>query len=654
MSDKIGLLCFFTILCGSFVSAEEPIRFDFTQRETGAVTRLDVPGGTLRAEPGHAEILAPPNNRATRMLRINGGTEKSILFELDKTRPLGLVQLKLERWTRQEPFELKVELQTEAGWTEVLRLDKSFGTGDQPPKIATIEKGVEARALRMTATTAEQGGVLVKEVFLGPFGKLQCLDLEPDRLKTITTPILPGGGGTPVQKVDFLVYGGTDPIETVVRVNLQNTRHLASAAIGLGAERYPVTSLKDGETQIRFKKPLVGRQELTLLLEPKEGTRLDQRVGGGITAIELPDRKVRFDTQSEWPVARLLVAPGLNGVHTYRIPGIVTSKKGTLLAVYDIRYKHAGDLPADIDVGLSRSTDGGETWEAPRVIMNFGTGDPKEGVGDPAILVDDRTGRIWVAAIWAHGGHSLRTSKSGLKLGESGQFVLSYSDDDGKTWSEPRNITPEIAPDKDWRIVFNGPGGGITTRGGDLVFAAQYWDAENMPHATLVFSRDRGETWKIGKPARSNTTEAQVVELSDGSLMLNMRDNRGGSRAVSVTKDFGETWTEHPSNRKTLPEPVCQASLLRLDWTSGKEKKGRLAFLNPNVTRGRYNMTLQISEDDGLTWPRKLRLYDPNCYGYSSLTLIGDEHLGALYETTGGLIFQKIRISDVKPGVDLP
>ncbi len=464
----------------------------------------------------------------------------------------------------------------------------------------------------------------------------------------IVTPVLIGGKGTIVQRLELPASGSIDAQDISLTVTLRGTKHLASAAIAVGSEQFPLETLKDGANTIRFKNHSEVRQTLTLLLEPKEGVKLGSRIQGGITEITAAGRTTRFENSSEWTVARLLVAPGQNGVHTYRIPGIVTSKKGTLLAVYDIRYKHAGDLPADIDVGLSRSTDGGEHWEEPRVIMNFGTGDAGEGVGDPAILVDDKTGRIWVAALWAHGGHSIRTSKSGMKLGESGQFVLCYSDDDGVTWSEPRNITPEIAAGKDWKIVFNGPGGGITMRDGTLVFAAQFWDANHMPHATLVFSRDRGETWKIGKPARSNTTEAQVVELSDGSIMLNMRDNRGGSRAVAVTDDFGETWTEHPTSRKALPESVCQASLLRLDWVSGSEKKGLLAFLNPHVTRGRSDMTLQISEDDGLTWPRKLRVYEPNGYGYSSMTLIDARHLGLLYETAGGLIFQKIEISGVK------
>src|SRR5699024_5713877 len=94
--------------------------------------------------------------------------------------------------------------------------------------------------------------------------------------------------------------------------------------------------------------------------------------------------------------------------------------------------------------------------------------------------------------------------------------------------------------EKEWHIVFNGPGRGITMENGTLVFAGQYWDENGMPHSTIIYSEDHGKTWQIGTGAKPNTTEAQVVQLSDGTLMLNMRDNRGGSRSVYTTDDMGQ------------------------------------------------------------------------------------------------------------------
>ncbi|MBQ5789759.1 MAG: exo-alpha-sialidase, partial [Thermoguttaceae bacterium] len=335
-------------------------------------------------------------------------------------------------------------------------------------------------------------------------------------------------------------------------------------------------------------------------------------------------------------------------VAKYRIPGIVKTLNGTLVAVYDARWKHSGDLPADVDVACSRSFDGGKTWEPMQIAMNYDGADPaKEGVGDPAILVDPKTGRLWLAALWAHNGKSIHASQPGLKIGTSGRLVLSYSDDDGASWSEPIDITNVAAEGENWRILFQGPGCGIATRGGQLVFPAQFIDENGVWFSTLVWSGDGGKSWKAGNGAVRMTCEAQVVELNDGALMLNMRNFEGRARSVAVTRDFGETWEEHPTSKKALVEPICQASLIRFSSTLDGDKGDLLAFMNPNSKNGRVDMTLKLSADEGTTWDRELLLYRPGCWGYSSLVKIDDETVGALYETLGGLIFQTVKIADV-------
>tara|TARA_R110002049_G_scaffold93815_10_gene231605 strand:+ start:1861 stop:3438 length:1578 start_codon:yes stop_codon:yes gene_type:complete len=339
-------------------------------------------------------------------------------------------------------------------------------------------------------------------------------------------------------------------------------------------------------------------------------------------------------------------------VDTYRIPGLVTTTKGSLLAVYDNRYKGSVDLQADADVGMSRSTDGGTTWEPMKVIMDMGEygGKPQNenGIGDPSILVDRKTGTIWVAAVWAHGHPGERNwhaSKPGMTPEETSQFVLVKSEDDGLTWSDPINITSQIKK-PEWQLVLQGPGKGITLKDGTLVFPAQYKDKNRMPHATIVYSKDAGLSWEIGTGARSNTTEAQVVQLEDESLMLNMRDNRGGARAVAITKDLGQTWEEHSSSRKALIEPVCMASLISLDHT---EKGKLLFFFNPNNDKQRKNMTIKTSFDQGITWPteNQLELYEDSCYGYSCMTVIDENHIGILYEGNKELYFEKVNLNEL-------
>ena len=171
---------------------------------------------------------------------------------------------------------------------------------------------------------------------------------------------------------------------------------------------------------------------------------------------------------------------GDDGVAAYRIPGLATSNKGTLLGVYDVRHNNSADLQEYVEIGLSRSTDGGQTWEKMRIPMSFGEheGLPKaqNGVGDPAILVDRKTGTIWIIAAWTHGmgnGRAWWNSQPGMDMHHTAQLMLVKSDDDGKTWSEPINITEQVK-DPSWYFLLQGPGRGISMDDGTLVFASQY------------------------------------------------------------------------------------------------------------------------------------------------------------------------------------
>ena len=146
---------------------------------------------------------------------------------------------------------------------------------------------------------------------------------------------------------------------------------------------------------------------------------------------------------------------------------------------------------------------------------------------------------------------------------------------------------------------------------GTLVFPIQFIDSTRVPNAGIMYSKDRGETWKIHNYARTNTTEAQVAEVEPGVLMLNMRDNRGGSRAVATTKDLGKTWTEHPSSRKALQEPVCMASLISVKAADNTLNKDILFILQSEYGKRsssyhdqgqsgwRYHLATRTSSDAG-------------------------------------------------------
>lgn len=407
-----------------------------------------------------------------------------------------------------------------------------------------------------------------------------------------------------------------------------------------------------------------GKNQFWLSIELQDSPDLSHKIGARLVSLEMSDGSfVQQKNTKKASLQRIGIALRQindDGVNTFRIPGLVTTNKGTLIGVYDVRYNDPVDLQEDIDVGLSRSTDGGQTWERMKIIMDMGEygGLPEDenGIGDPAVLVDRNTNTIWVAGLWFHGNSGQRAwnaSALGMKPKETGQFMLVKSEDDGLTWSEPINITGQIKK-PEWQIFFNGPGAGITMKEGTLVFAAQFKDKDRIPHSTIIYSKDQGKIWKVGTGAKSETTEAQVVELSDGSLMLNMRDDRNradrkdslNGRSVAITKDLGKTWMEHPTSRKTLQASNCMASIISYEHP---EKGKFLFFSNPNTKTGRNHITIKTSFDDGMTWPteNQLELYEENTYGYSCLTMIDQNHIGILYEGNRELYFEKIALDEL-------
>lgn len=351
-----------------------------------------------------------------------------------------------------------------------------------------------------------------------------------------------------------------------------------------------------------------------------------------IFLISLPSTAAAAEPFAEAEIFRTIVRKaGDDGVKSYRIPGLATSKTGTLLAVFDLRHKHAGDLPADVDVGLARSEDDGTTWSKTQVILDFDASEPGSagnGVGDPSILVDPNTGHIFVAALWSRGRRAWAGSGPGLTPEETGQFILTKSEDDGRTWSPPLNITAQVK-NPAWRLCFQGPGAGIATRDGTLIFPAQFKGADDVPHACFICSGDGGKTWKISSPAvpvNPPTSEAQIAETSDGGLLLSMRNEaRTGKRLWARFDGSGEwpagKWSEPWQD---LPDPTCMASLIR-------HPRGLLLFANPADPKRRTNLTVRASRDDGKTWNAG-RLLDARPAAYSCLAILKDGRVGILYE----------------------
>ena len=472
-----------------------------------------------------------------------------------------------------------------------------------------------------------------------------------------------------LQEIDAvkLYYSGTEAVEKKDQFLFAPVEYVSAFTVGKTLAANPSYSvLKETIPQPQRKITLKANQSLFpginyfwISLKMKPSASLLTKVSAKITNVKVDQSKALFKMYNKVETHYVGIGvrhSGDDDVNAYRIPGIVTSKQGTLLAVYDVRHNSSVDLQEYVEIGLSRSTDKGQSWEKMCIPMGFGEvgGLPKaqNGVGDPAILVDETTGTIWIVAAWVHGLGNRRAwfnSQPGMDLNHTAQLMMVKSEDDGQTWSEPMNFTAQLK-DPSWYFLLQGPGRGITMADGTLVFAAQFIGADRIPNACIIYSKDHGKNWSISTLARTNTTESQVAEIEPGVLMLNMRDNRGGSRAVSTTSDMGKTWTEHPSSRKALQEPVCMASLIHVNASDNVLGKDLLLFSNPNDTKERKNITIKASLDSGMTWSEnnQLLLDSEDGWGYSCLTMIDKETVGIFYESSvAHMTFQAIKLKDI-------
>ena len=448
------------------------------------------------------------------------------------------------------------------------------------------------------------------------------LRLDAKESKVLNEVLLDFSKSTNVSDIQAvkLYYGGTEALQDKGKKRFAPVEYISSHRPGGTLAAIPSYSIKCAEVlQPSGKITLKGNYQLFpgvnffwISLQMKPGTSLQTKISSALQSIKVDDKTAICQSVSPKDITHRMGVgvrhAGDDNSVSFRIPGLVTTNKGTLLGVYDVRYNSSVDLQEYVDIGLSRSTDGGKNWEKMRLPLSFGEygGLPaaQNGVGDPSILVDTKTNTVWIVAAWTHGMGNQRawwSSHPGMDLNHTAQLVLAKSTDDGKTWSKPINITEQVK-DPSWYFLLQGPGRGITMSDGTLVFPTQFIDSTRIPNAGIMYSKDRGKTWKMHNLARTNTTEAQVVEVEPGLLMLNMRDNRGGSRAVATTKDLGKTWEEHPSSRKALQESVCMASIIHVSAKDNILNKDILLFSNPNTTKGRNHITIKSSLDGGLSW----------------------------------------------------
>ncbi|MBT7068280.1 MAG: exo-alpha-sialidase [Verrucomicrobia bacterium] len=318
----------------------------------------------------------------------------------------------------------------------------------------------------------------------------------------------------------------------------------------------------------------------------------------------------------------------------YRIPALLVTQKGTLLAFAEARRKNPSDH-GDIDTVVRRSEDNGKTWGPELIVADDGD----NTMGNPCPVVDQSTGRIWLHLSW--NGH--KPPEGGYQPGfgkDSRRAFVTFSDDDGKTWAPVKEITKDVKKENvSWYAT--GPAAGIQlTRGkykGRLIIPATH-DAHTpktgkMQHGYIVYSDDHGKTWQAGGPTQGGYNETTAVELENGDVMLNCRLHGGATssknhRGVAISRDGGKTFYRQYFDQ-TLIEPRCQGSLTRVRWAKDG-KPGVIAFSNPAFP-WRTNVMVRYSYDDGKTWPAGRMIY-PHTSAYSAVTTLPDGRVAVMLE----------------------
>lgn len=337
---------------------------------------------------------------------------------------------------------------------------------------------------------------------------------------------------------------------------------------------------------------------------------------------------------------------GQGGYETFRVPGIVVTRAGTVLTYCEARRGSRSDW-ADIEILLCRSTNGGRTWSPPQRIVDAG----KETANNAVAIVDQDSKRVhFLYCINYH------------------QCFYMYSDDDGVTFSKPREITKSFEAfrkDYDWHVLATGPGHGIQLRNGRLVVPVWLSTAtrQHRPSAvSVIYSDDHGQTWKAGDLVCQhpdpliNPSETVAVQLSDDRVLLNIRsESRNYRRALSYSSDGATDWSAIRFHEQ-LYEPICMAGIVRLPQPFANNNS-TFVFTNPDSRensgfhgkhrfRHRENVTVRLSFDDCETWP-VARSLEPGISGYTDLAVGPDGTIYCVYERGGadGFAFQRLTLA---------
>ena len=340
---------------------------------------------------------------------------------------------------------------------------------------------------------------------------------------------------------------------------------------------------------------------------------------------------------------------GSEGYNTFRIPSIITTDSGVVLAFAEGRKNSSSDS-GDIDLVLKRSIDGGKTWGDLIIIRD----DSTNVCGNPSPVIDRKTGKIFLLSTWNRGDDTESEIINMTSVDTRRVYVMN-SIDEGLSWSKPIEITDKVKK-PNWTWYATGPVHGIQIREGSkkgrMIIPCDHIEANTKKYYShIIYSDDGGSSWNIGGATpQDQVNECSVAEIGKGKLILNMRnyDRTQMNRKISISNDYGESWGDIYDD-KALVEPICQASILRYSFKG--YGRNDLLFINPADKNKRLNMTLRLSNDLGRTWKGEFILHEgPSAY--SDITKLRNGNVGCLFEAGKnspyeGIVYREVDVRDI-------
>lgn len=452
---------------------------------------------------------------------------------------------------------------------------------------------------------------------------------------------IPVGRGEKCERivgVKIMTEGNSAPLElTSVWFSLSGTTGLSDIAIikafytganpRLDTGRlFGTTGVSEGQLTISGRQKLAeGVNHLWITADITPEAAEGQYLGGEINTVELSGEEYAVEpatAKSRRLILlenKLLFSGGDLGYGNFRIPAVETAADGSVIIAADARTV-PGDLPNDIDIVTRRSTDRGDTWSDPLIIADFG----KYGASDPALVLDRRTGDL-LCMFASHQGLFRSTPADPIR------FNVCRSGDNGKGWSSPTECTGQIYA-SGWYASWLASGSAFQMRNGRIIGAVGVRQGPGYGISNfMIYSDDSGQSWNY-KPAIAATEgdEAKLVELDNGNLMMNIRNQVPDCRKIVQSRDGGESWGT-AYFQSELVDPAVNGDLIRYTSVKDGYDKSRLVFSTASDPTLRRNLTLFLSYDEGASWP-VARVINPGPSGYSSLTILDDGTIGCFYE----------------------